>query len=656
MIKGQDLMSMQPLSPRYISANENAFWGSEQAWRSLTSRLHSWLTRPVVRRDAATTLVVELFLLCASLIATVYIFAGSYSTASEAILVLLPAVMALRGSALIVFGVFRRSLRYASATDVLAIAEAIAWSSAAWYLLNHIWTGNLRLSGTALISDTIVSFSLLTCFHFGFRIYCRLFSKKAECAKRVIVAGAGDAGASVVDQLLRNRSACIRPVAIIDDDVSKKGTQICGVPVVGTIADLKSIVFRHAAAEVLVCIPSASDAQRSRLLLACRECGVPVRTLPTLPELVSGQVSYRDLRAVDINDLLKRQQSPVDDSLSRDLVRDRVVLVTGAGGSIGSELSKQLAAAGPRRLILLDKSENNLFYSHRAVQEASPTVETEPVLADILDEHALGELFERERPDLVFHAAAFKHVGMMELHPYQAIRNNVLGTWNLLQAASRIGVDGFVNISTDKAVNPSCYMGLSKKLAEQLVRAMAVRHNLPFMNVRFGNVAGSSGSVLQIFSEQIKHGGPLQITDPRASRYFMSIAEAVGLVLCAAKIGEGGETFILDMGDPINIFDLACTLSLYSGFAPEEELPIQFTGLRKGEKVHEELWEPWETPQPTKNAHIRVISGVNPVTVDMFTVVEKLQEMVDGHEYDDLTTYIAEIIPTFAAERASLTA
>jgi FlaA1/EpsC-like NDP-sugar epimerase len=271
----------------------------------------------------------------------------------------------------------------------------------------------------------------------------------------------------------------------------------------------------------------------------------------------------------------------------------------------------------------------------------------------VTDTHGIRDAILGERPDFVFHAAAYKHVGMMELHPEQAIRNNVMGTRNVLNAAIEAGVKTFVNISTDKAVNPRCFMGLSKKLTELLVKEFAERHGVRYMSVRFGNVAGSTGSVLRIFSEQINKGKPIRITDPHATRYFMSIPEAVSLILCAASIGKGGETFIFNMGTPVNIYELARALTLFAGVVPGEELPIHFTGLREGEKVAEELWEEWECPQATQNPQVFKVTGSNPLSLDILSAVQQLQDYLAVHDQNSMLEYLDEMVPSFASQRAT---
>jgi FlaA1/EpsC-like NDP-sugar epimerase len=648
-------MSSGALSSKYLSANSSVVGRS---FVSAADTLRKRLAGQVTCTPAITILMAEVAIAGAAFLLTLFLFREALGVHEmlDAMIVFLAPVLVLRGAALAFFGVFRRSLRYASVADVIPIAGCAAASSLGWYAIYRVWDFGFVLPVGFFLVDALTFFASLAAFHFSVRsyhsIYCMVVGK-APNAKRVIIVGAGDAGATVLNELVKDSHENIHPVALIDDDPTKKEMRICGVPVIGAVADLSKTVVRLDASEVLVCIPSATDAQMQHILTACRECGVPVRTLPDVSELVRGHVSSRDLRPVRIEDILPRKQAAMDRSLSQALVKGKVVLVTGAGGSIGSELSRQLAAAGPERLILFDKSENNLFHSHMAVQQAWPAIDVKPVLGDILDEHLLSELFTRERPNLVFHAAAFKHVGMMELHPYQAIKNNVLGTWRLLSAALASGVERFVNVSTDKAVNPCNYMGLSKKLAERLVREAAVLHGVRYVSVRFGNVAGSSGSVLQLFFDQIGKGGPLRVTDPRASRYFMSITEAAYLTMCAARLGRGGETFILDMGDPINIYELARTLSLFSGLAPEEELPIEFIGLREGEKIHEELWETWEKPRPTGHPQIFALEGSDPFPIHICSAIDKLAELVDAHDHDGVLALIDELAPEFAAERTS---
>ena len=618
-----------------------------------------WLAEKMWEKRRILVLMVELSLVAASLFVNLRLFirSGNVHAAQSLLLAILPVAFFLRYASFRIFGTCDRSFRHASIADAIAIVESVGIGSLSlfgFYLILKSSFG-IFVPGAFFFGDALTLLLLLCAYHFGARIY--LFSSERSqqanaAARRAVIVGAGDAGASILKELLATARSGVLPVALVDDDPKKKGTRICGVPVVGGLDALANVLFTFHASEVLICIPSATRPQRHRILGVCRECGVPVRTLPSMSDLLNHRASSRDLRAISIEDALLRERFVPDPSLTKRLVEGKVVLVTGAGGSIGSELCRQLAAGGPRRLVLVDKSENNLFYCNMGLEEAFPGLPVTPVLADVTDQFRVMETMLREQPDIVFHAAAFKHVGMMELHPEQAIRNNVLGTNSVVMASLAAGVRSFVNVSTDKAVNPRCFMGLSKKLTELMVKEAAERHGARFMNVRFGNVAGSAGSVLQIFSERITNGKQLSVTDPHATRYFMSIAEAVNLILCAASLGRGGETFIFDMGNPVNIYELARTLTLFAGVVPGEELPIHFTGLRDGEKVSEELWEDWELPQATSNPQIFQLKGSSPHPVDIFAVVETFRELIARHDQTGLLEYIDEIVPDFPLQRA----
>jgi FlaA1/EpsC-like NDP-sugar epimerase len=629
--------------------------------KTLLRRIGHWFNESSWNGRGILVCVAELTLVALSFLANSSFFpnsSGGYMP-TEVTLIFLPLALVLRGITFQFFGVCDRSFRHAGIADAIAIGKAVGTSSVLLYFASLILKARagVFLAGRLFIGDAITLFLLLTAFHFGARIYkysAELPVKAGARARRVVIIGAGDAGASVLKELLDAPGTGITPVALVDDDPAKKGTLICGVPVAGGVAQLTDILFTFQASEVLICIPSATQTQRHRILATCLKCGVPVRTLPCLADLLSNRASTRDLRAISIDEVLQRNRFVPDNSLASSLVGGKVVLVTGAGGSIGSELCRQIAAANPSRLILIDKTENSLFYCHMGIGEAFPGLEIIPFLADVTDGHCVRELFLREKPDFVFHAAAYKHVGMMELHPDQAIRNNVLGTRNVLQAAIESGVRTFVNVSTDKSVNPRCFMGLSKKLTELLVRHIAERHGVRYMNVRFGNVAGSTGSVLRIFSEQINRGQPIRITDPHATRYFMSIPEAVSLILCAASLGSGGETFIFKMGTPVNIYELARTLTLFAGVVPGEELPIQFTGLKEGEKVNEELWEDWEFPQATENPHVFRLTGTDPLGIEILPAVQRLQEILATHDQTGLLEYLDEIMPSFGSQRSGI--
>jgi FlaA1/EpsC-like NDP-sugar epimerase len=626
--------------------------------RTGAASTRSWLTAPATFGRQIIVLMAELGLVAMSYLVNVRFFSATLHAgwATTTVASVLPLLVICRGMGFLAFDTWLRSLRFAGVADVIAIGKSVAASGLASYAISWVLqrTLDLRLLLPAafFLSDGITLFLLLVALHFSVRFYNSARQATVADAKRVVVVGAGDAGAAVARDLLSGSRTGIRPVALVDDDPRKRGTRICGIAVEGDTQSLAEIVLKFHASEVLVCIPSMTEGRMRQILSLCLKAGVPVRTLPSVSQLVNGRVSWRDLRSIEVEDVLRRERFRPDRSRAQRLVEDKVVLVTGAGGSIGSELCRQVAAGNPKQLLMLDKAENSLFYSHMGIEEAHPALEVVPLLADIADRRLVHDLMLQYQPNLVFHAAAFKHVRMMELHPEQAIRNNVLGTRNVLEAALEARTEVVVNVSTDKAVKPRNYMGLSKKIAEFIVQEFASRHGARFMNVRFGNVAGSTGSVLRIFSDNISSGKPLRITDPRATRYFMSIPQAVYLILCAATLGQGGETFILDMGDPVNIYELARTVSLLSGVTPGEELPIEFTGLRDGEKIHEELWETWEHPQLTENPHILKLTGASPFPLDAANAAGRLEELLCACDRQNLLDCIAEIAPDFALQRA----
>jgi FlaA1/EpsC-like NDP-sugar epimerase len=562
----------------------------------------------------------------------------------------LPWLVGLRLLSFLLLGSCRFSLRVASIPEFISISKAISFSSLAFYAITRFGPLNTRLPVALFILDWTLSIFLLTGFHFGIRLYGAQRAIGRSAGKRALIIGAGDAGTKVLKELVLDATAGIRPVGLVDDDPGKNGTTVCGVPVLGGLSDLARLVREQRAEEVFICIPSATRSQMKFILARCRECGIPVRTLPSLAELVDGRVGLRDVRSVRIEDLLQREEVKADPAFVRETVGDRVVLVTGAGGSIGSELCRQIASGSPRKIILLERSENSLFYINLQLQDRFPGVCIEPRLVDVTCQDRVRAIFESERPEIVFHAAAHKHVHLLELHPHEALRNNVLGTRNTATAARDFGASRFVNISTDKAVKPRNYMGLSKKITELLVRELAQSSQTRFMSVRFGNVAGSTGSVLRLFRDQIQKGGPIRITDPRATRYFMTIAEAVCLILHAAAQGQGGETFVFDMGKALNIYEIARAFSLFSGLTPGKDLLFEFIGLKEGEKITEELWESWETVHPTAHERIFALSEAGRVTNGILEQVDEFERLLARGDYEGLLVRCHKLFPEFVID------
>lgn len=588
------------------------------------------------------------YVVAASLVSLAY---GDPRTLWRTLFLSVPLLVTARSFSFAVCGSCRLSLRQASVLELICILKAASLGSLLFYCLVRLLLPNVPLPAALVLLDWTLAVLLLVAFHFGLRVYKAQRAVTRRRSKRALIVGAGDAATRIVKDVIFDADSSVLPVGLVDDDQRKHGTTIYGVPVLGGLAELAALARECHADEVLICIPSATRAQRKSILAHCRECGVPVRCLPSLAELVGGEPGKNDFRALPIEDLLQREEVTSDPAVVNEVVGNRVVLVTGAGGSIGSELCRQIAAARPRKLVLLEKSENSLFYINLELHEKFPDLPVEPILVDLTCRDRVQQIFGRERPEVVFHAAAHKHVHLLELHPHEAVRNNILGTRNVALAAQEVGTTRFVNISTDKAVQPRNYMGLSKKMTELLMRELAQTSKTLYMNVRFGNVAGSTGSVLRLFRDQIQKGGPLRITDPRATRYFMTIAEAVCLILHAGALGKGGETFVFDMGSPLNIYEIARTLTLFSGLTPGKDLRIEFVGLKEGEKVEEELWERWETPQPTQHNRILAVSGGPTAAEGILAQIEVLETLVMKTDYVGLLACLHHLFPEFAASK-----
>ncbi len=549
----------------------------------------------------------------------------------------------------------RRSLRHAGAIDLISVAK-VAWLSGVFFTVVICWEfPRLNIPAALFILNAALLQIGWGALHFAPRALRVQKASTRVTGKRAVIVGAGDAGMTVLKELALDADSPSRPVALVDDDPHKWGRTCCGVPVEGGTKDLARIAAAHQADEILICIPSATHRQMHDILDASRRSNLPVRRLPTLPELIrgtnGGAVSRRDLRSPRIEELLQRDEISIDVRETRKVVGGKVVLVTGAGGSIGSELCQQIAAASPQKLLLVDKSENSLFYVHRELTERAGALNLKPFLADVTDRERIARIMREERPELVFHAAAYKHVAMLERHPEEAIRNNVLGTRNVAEAALAIGAARFINISTDKAVAPRNYMGLSKQITELCIHELSRASATKLSNVRFGNVAGSTGSVLRLFWEQIQKGGPVRITDPRATRYFMSVSEAVHLILRAAALGAGGETFVFDMGVPLNICELARTMMLFAGLKPEVDMAIEFIGLQAGEKLTEELWEAWEQPVRTDSERILAIRAEDARARGILTRIRRMEDFLSRGENDRLLQYLHQSYPEFRANR-----
>jgi FlaA1/EpsC-like NDP-sugar epimerase len=480
---------------------------------------------------------------------------------------------------------------------------------------------NVRLPRSVAVMDFLITLALMA----GARLLARTVIERPRGAfvargREVIVVGAGDAGRSVVAEMQRSRMLNYAPIGFVDDDTSKRNSKIQGVRVLGTTAELPRIVRDLNPDEVLIAIPSASGEVRARVVAAAQASSVPVKTLPGLYELITGEVQLAQIRPVQVEDVLGREQVEVDMKQIGSYLGGHTVLVTGAGGSIGSELCRQIARMGPARLVLVDNAETALFEIERELVYERDFTAAIPKLVDVKHRKAMRrEVFEKYRPTIVFHAAAYKHVPLMETHPLESVRNNVVATKVVAELAAEFDVARFVLISTDKAVNPKTVMGQSKALCEWIIESLGHRRDVEtrFVAVRFGNVLNSSGSVIPTFRKQIEKGGPVTVTTPEMTRYFMTIPEAVSLVVQAGAIGGRGQVFVLDMGEPVRILELACNMIRLSGKEPRlpadhetgpNDVAVKFVGARPGEKLHEELWSESEAVGETEHPKIMRLS------------------------------------------------
>ncbi|HWT22235.1 MAG TPA: nucleoside-diphosphate sugar epimerase/dehydratase [Solirubrobacteraceae bacterium] len=513
------------------------------------------------------------------------------------------------------FGLYRHWLRYATRRDYMQVARAVVVATFALLGYVAVVQPKLVFNGQGFTSvnvptGVLVLYGLLMLVSVGgwrfllqglYERPLRGFRARRD-ARSVLIVGAGDGGRLLLREILRNPDLGYRPVGFIDDDPRKLGARIDrGLQVLGATDELGRILDDVEPDEVLIAVPSAPGTMRARVVSACRSRGVPVRTMPTVFELLqTGGRLMRQVREVKVEDVLGREPVRMEVERVGRYLTGRVVLVTGAGGSIGAELCRQIARVGPSRLVLLDHAEDNLFDIHRELVEDRHALNTVAVLADCKEGERMREVFAQHRPAIVFHAAAYKHVGLMEENPVEAVRNNALATRVMCQVAGEAGTRAFVLVSTDKAVAPATVMGASKALAEWAVEAADQRFaGTTFCAVRFGNVLGSSGSVVPIFRRQIAAGGPVTVTHEDMTRYFMTIPEAVQLVIRAGSLATGGEIFVLEMGEPVRIADLARDMIRLSGLEPDRDIAIEIVGPRAGEKLHEELFNPYERPLPT---------------------------------------------------------
>ena len=554
-------------------------------------------------------------------------------------------VVGIKLATFVLFGFYNRWWRYVSTRDMWGAARGVTVASAVAYLVLYAFppANTSRLPRGVAALDFLVLLALVA----GTRLLARTLIERPPAGlvahgKEVLIIGAGDAGQLMVREMQRNRQLHYTPIGFVDDDPRKRGDRIHGVRVLGTTDELLHLLRDNKPDEVLIAIPSAPGRVRQQIVETCRAENVPVKTLPGLHELIAGDLNLgRQIRPVQVEDVLGRQQVEVDLELVAAYVKEKTVLVTGAGGSIGSELCRQLARLGAARLVLVDKGESALFEIERELVDERDFPAAIPVLANSGDRAKMRQVFERYRPEVLFHAAAYKHVGMLEANPLQAVANNVLATRALAEVAVEFGVERFVLISTDKAANPKNIMGQSKAVCEWIIESFALHPEVDtrFVAVRFGNVLGSSGSVIPIFRKQIERGGPVTVTNADMTRFFMTIPEASSLVVQAGAMGGRGQVYVLDMGEPVKILDLAKQMIRLSG-RNEADIPIVFTGARAGEKVHEVLWNEGETVGPT--SHPKIMRAARP-QIDTSWLGEALAELERLVEEGDTLGVVAKL-------------
>ena len=494
----------------------------------------------------------------------------------------------------------------------------------------------------------------LICFIRSFKrigLVCMHYLNNSQEIVRVMIVGGGAAGVALIKEMLNSDQMQYNPVCIIDDATEKQGKTIGGVKIVGTVQDISAMAQKYRVSEIFIAMPSVGKKRIGEIVQICKECQIPTKVLPGLYQFTSGQLTVSAFRQVDVQELLGREQVSVDLNEIMGYIEGKTVLVTGGGGSIGSELCRQIATHNPKLLIVLDVYENNAYDIEQELKRRHVNLNLLTLIASVRDEKKMRTVFETYRPQIVFHAAAHKHVPLMETSPNEAVKNNVFGTLNVARCADEFEVETFVQISTDKAVNPTNIMGATKRICEMMIQTIG-RHSkkTKFVAVRFGNVLGSNGSVIPLFKKQIEEGGPVTVTHKDIIRYFMTIPEAVSLVLQAGAYAKAGQIFVLDMGEPVRIYDLAYNLIKYSGFEPNVDIDIVCTGLRPGEKLYEERLMKEEGLQKTPNGLINIARPIELDESKFWSQLDKLKIMV-GQESEDMKELVKELVPTYTIDK-----
>lgn len=579
---------------------------------------------------------------------------------------ILPYVLGIKLVCFWAIDLYKGMWRYTSFNSLFDALKAIVVSSGL-IVIFILW--KYRFQGMSR-SVFFIDFFLTLLFIIGFRVFIRIcyeqavqkitfkgvmdylnnrFKNRQKSVKRVLIIGAGDCAEKIFREIKDNTGIHYQVVGFLDDDPLKIGRKIHGTLVAGRIEDLKKVAQVFGVSEAIIALPTIAAKRMREIIEICKDSGINFRTVPAMGELINGKVSVKAIREVEYRDLLGRKPVDLDTEKIGNCLSGRIVFVTGAGGSIGTELCRQICRFGPQKMVLFERAESPLYEIDLELKKNFPGVEVIPVLGDIQNKEEILMVFEAVRPEIVFHAAAYKHVPMLEHHPWKAVENNIAGTENLVEIADKFCCDKFIFISTDKAVNPTSFMGASKRIAEMIVqnRNMIDKSKTQFVTVRFGNVIGSVGSVIPLFKRQIKEGGPVTVTHPEVIRYFMLIPEACQLILQAGTMGKGGEIFILEMGDPINIDHMARDLIKFSGFEPDVDIKIEYTGLRPGEKLYEELMTAQENVVSTEHNKIMILNGRKVDLGQLNGGIEMLKKEAQKRDIETLSRLFKKIVPEY---------
>ena len=558
----------------------------------------------------------------------------------------LPLVILIQIGLFCFFGLYRGVWRFSSLPDLIRIAQAAVLGM--FLIATSLFLYN-RLDGVPRSVIPLYLLTLLTLLCVPRFVY-RFWKERSfvtRLGQKTLIVGAGSAGEALVRDLLSNTASDYVPVIFVDDNVGKFNREIRGIRVVGSIDQIPSLVKQWAIEAILIAVPSAGDAQMRRIVEICENCHIPFQTLPSVQELLHGQVTKASLRSVSIEDILGRDPVKLDWQTIKHHLHNKTILVTGGGGSIGAELCKQLAKALPSKLIIFDQCEFNLYKINADLKHLYPDLKHIAVLGDVSDSLSVNRLINSHQPEIIFHAAAYKHVPLLEDQAREAVNNNLIGTKILAEAAIKSGVSRFVLISTDKAVNPTNIMGATKRAAEILCQNLNAKNKTQFITVRFGNVLDSAGSVVPLFREQIKSGGPVTVTHPDITRYFMTIPEACQLIMQAETIGNGGEVFVLDMGEPIKIAYLAEQMIRLSGKTPGQDIAIEYVGLRPGEKLYEELFHDQEQLKPTGYDKLRLAKARVYDGEEWLQRINQLQTICQQPEHSSIVNLLQQLVPEF---------